>query len=198
MSPPNQLTLFRIVLTPVFAALLLSADSSSRQVALGVFLLAAVTDWYDGWVARRWGHVTRWGKFFDPLADKILTSAAFICFAVIGYAREWMVWAIVLRDFLVTGLRSLAEYRQRSIDTSTLAKTKTLLQMASIYYVLVVYVVRSSPSLSAAFGNWIEPVAAPAIIDGVLLVVTLLTVWTGAVYLYENRTTIREIFSSNA
>ena len=80
MSPPNQLTLLRIILTPAFALLLISDSPINKQIALVVYCLAALTDWYDGWVARRWGYITHWGKFLDPLADKVLTSAAFISF----------------------------------------------------------------------------------------------------------------------
>jgi len=70
-----------------------------KQAALVVYVFAALTDWYDGWVARRWGYVTRWGKFFDPLADKILTSTAFVTFVLVGYADAWLVWIIVVREY---------------------------------------------------------------------------------------------------
>ena len=106
MSIPNSLTIFRILLTPVFVILLFSDSSFWKQISLVVYIVAALTDWYDGWVARKYGYVTRWGKFLDPLADKILSSAALFSFVALSLVDAWMVWIIVLRDFLITGLRS--------------------------------------------------------------------------------------------
>ena len=80
MILPNQLTVLRIILTPVFVYLFLMDDPVLKQISLGVFIIAAITDWYDGWLARKFNYITAWGKFLDPLADKILTSAAFFSF----------------------------------------------------------------------------------------------------------------------
>ena len=74
-----------------------------------VYVVAALTDWYDGWVARKYGYVSRWGKFLDPLADKILAAAALFSFVALNLVDGWMVWIVVVRDFLITGLRSYAE-----------------------------------------------------------------------------------------
>src|SRR5437867_9691889 len=125
MSIPNSLTVFRILLTPVFLVLLFAESSFLKQLALVVYIVAALTDWYDGWVARRYGYVTRWGKFLDPLADKILSSAALFSFVALRLVDAWMVWIIVLRDFLITGLRSYAEWRDQPIVTSKTAQAKT-------------------------------------------------------------------------
>src|ERR1041385_3561530 len=92
MSLPNSLTLLRIILTPLFLALFLSDSSFSKQLSLVVFIVAALTDWYDGWVARKYGYITRWGKFLDPLADKILSSATLFSFVFLGLVDAWMVW----------------------------------------------------------------------------------------------------------
>ncbi|OYV87919.1 MAG: CDP-diacylglycerol--glycerol-3-phosphate 3-phosphatidyltransferase, partial [Ignavibacteriae bacterium 37-53-5] len=97
MTLPNQLTILRILLTPIFVALFISERLILKQVSVLVFAIAALTDWYDGWVARKLGKVTRWGIFLDPLADKVLTSAAFIAFAWLGLVQWWMVWVIVVR-----------------------------------------------------------------------------------------------------
>ncbi|MGA9407031.1 MAG: CDP-diacylglycerol--glycerol-3-phosphate 3-phosphatidyltransferase [Bacteroidota bacterium] len=197
MSPPNQLTLLRIILTPAFALLLFSDSPTNKQIALLVFCLAALTDWYDGWVARRWGYITRWGKFLDPLADKVLTSVAFISFIFIGYASAWMVWIIVTRDILITLLRSYSEYKGKPLETIKFARTKTFFQLVVIYLFLVVYVIRSSSSLYALYGLWIEIVAPKAIMFGLMLIVTLLTAWSGVLYLIQNRNIIKELFISN-
>jgi len=197
MSPPNQLTLLRIILTPAFALLLFSDSPINKQIALVVYCLAALTDWYDGWVARRWGYITHWGKFLDPLADKVLTSAAFISFIFIGYASAWMVWIIVTRDILITLLRSYSEYKAKPVETMKFARTKTFFQLVVIYFFLVIYIVRSSPSLFAKYGSWVEIVATKEIMIGLMLIVTILTAWSGILYLIQNRNTIKELFISN-
>ncbi len=198
MSPPNQLTLVRVILTPIFAFLLVSDSPTNKQFALFVFIIAALTDWYDGWVARRWGYVTRWGKFFDPLADKILTSTAFIMFVWIGYADAWMVWIIVMRDFLVTLLRSYAEYKEKPVDTSKFAKTKTFVQLVVIYLFLIAYVVRNSPTLHSIAGNIAEYIVKREVTFSTMLIVTFLTTWTGILYAVHNWQTIKELFTPHA
>lgn len=198
MSPPNQLTLLRILLTPAFALLLFSDSPSNKELALMIYCLAAITDWYDGWVARRWGYVTRWGKFLDPLADKVLTSAAFVSFIYIGYASAWMVWIIVVRDLLITLLRSYSEFKNKPVETIRFARTKTFFQLVVIYLFLSVYIVRSSPSFYTLFGRWVDLVATREIMYILMLVATVLTAWSGAVYLIQNWTTIKELFIPNA
>lgn len=198
MSPPNQLTLVRVILTPVFAFLLISDSTTNKQLALLVYVIAALTDWYDGWVARRWGFITRWGKFFDPLADKILTSTAFIMFAWIGYADAWMVWIIVVRDLLVTALRSYTEYKGKPVDTSKFAKTKTFVQLVVIYLFLIAYVVRNSPALYSIAGTIVNRIMIPEVTFSAMLIVTFLTAWTGILYAVRNWQTIKDLFSTHA
>src|SRR3989337_428041 len=129
MNLPNKLTLARIILSPVFMALILIDDTRAKLVSLVVFVVAALTDLGDGYFARRRGLATGFGKFMDPLADKILTSTALISFVALGYVRGWMVTVIVGREFFITGFRSLAAYRGMLIAPTLGAKFKTLLQM---------------------------------------------------------------------
>lgn len=196
ISPPNQLTLARILMTPFFLAYLFGEEPADKQIALGIFIVAAITDWYDGYVARRWGFVTRWGKFLDPLADKILTSAAFISFIYIGYVQAWMVWIIVVRDFFMTFLRAYGEYRRVTIDTSGFAKTKTFFQLVVIYLFLVKYIVVTSPQLFAMFGHYFDLFASQPIMDVLMGITTFLTAATGLMYIHANRTIILRLFSS--
>jgi len=196
ISPPNQLTLFRILLTPVFVYFLFLNDPVNKQIALGIFIFAAITDWYDGYVARRWGFITRWGKFLDPLADKVLTSAAFFSFVAIGYAELWMVILIVIRDFSMTMLRAYAEYKNTPINTSGFAKTKTFVQLVVIYLFLVNYIVRTSPDFNIQFGWIFDIVATPMIMFVLMMITTLLTVWTGIVYISTNRIILKKLFMS--
>jgi CDP-diacylglycerol--glycerol-3-phosphate 3-phosphatidyltransferase len=198
ISPPNQLTLLRILLTPVFVYYLFSAEPVDKQLALGIFIIAALTDWYDGYVARRWGYITRWGKFLDPLADKVLTSAAFLSFVWIGYAQLWMVLIIIVRDFLVTILRTYAEYRNKPIDTSYFAKTKTFAQLIVIYLFLVHYIVVTDPVFYRQIGWLFETVATPELMNMMMIVVTVMTAATGIYYGISNWNTLKELFSLGA
>jgi CDP-diacylglycerol--glycerol-3-phosphate 3-phosphatidyltransferase len=184
-------------MTPVFLYYLFSENPVDKQIALGIFIIAAITDWYDGYVARRWGFITRWGKFLDPLADKILTSAAFISFIYIGYAEAWMVWIIVFRDFLMTFLRAYAEFKQKPINTSGFAKTKTFFQLIVIYLFLVDYIVRTSDYLNQQFGWFFDIVASPLIMFLLMGLTTFLTALTGIMYLTSNKQIIIELFTTN-
>lgn len=183
MTLPNQLTVLRIILTPIFIILFLSERTILRQISLFVFLIAALTDWYDGWIARRMGKVTRWGIFLDPLADKILTSSAFFVFAADGFAQWWMVWAIVVRDISITLLRSLSELRGQTVHTNYTAKVKTALQMVFIYTVLIAVVGRDSLS---ALRRVTLIILNRDVLYYAMLVVTVVTLGTGLQYLVEN------------
>jgi CDP-diacylglycerol--glycerol-3-phosphate 3-phosphatidyltransferase len=111
MNTPNKLTLCRIILSPIFMVFFLMDNVYSRALSLVIFAVASFTDLWDGHLARKYGIITGFGKFMDPLADKILTSTAFISFAALGYVKAWMIMLIVFREFFITGLRSLAAYR---------------------------------------------------------------------------------------
>jgi CDP-diacylglycerol--glycerol-3-phosphate 3-phosphatidyltransferase len=194
LNLPNQLTLLRILLTPVFVILLLSDEPVARQVSLAVFVVAALTDWYDGWSARKFGYVSRWGKFIDPLADKILSSAALLTYVSLDLVDAWMVWIIIVRDFLITGLRSYAEYRDRPVVTSKSAQAKTFGQFVVIYYILILYVARTIPIIQRDFGTTIDTLMDPRVLFGMMLLVTISTVGTGILYLFDNRKILRELY----
>jgi CDP-diacylglycerol---glycerol-3-phosphate 3-phosphatidyltransferase len=194
---PNSLTFLRIILTPVFLLLFISDSSFNKQISLIVFIFAALTDWYDGWVARKWGHVSRFGIFLDPLADKILSSAAIISFAALGLIDTWMVWIIVFRDIIITLLRSIAEYKNQPVITSSTAKTKTFVQYVVIYYILILYVTKTLPLLeknSPTLYNLMDNLLHPQVLFGMMLLVTFLTVWTGITYVYSNRKFIKTLY----
>ncbi len=137
LTLPNQLTLFRIILTPVFYFVIIQPDTSFKLAAAVLFLVASITDWYDGYFARRFNLTSRWGQFMDPLADKLLVSTALIVFAQLDYIFWWMVIVVVLRDVLITGLRIFALYIGKPIITSSFAKWKTFLQMGFIFALLI-------------------------------------------------------------
>jgi CDP-diacylglycerol--glycerol-3-phosphate 3-phosphatidyltransferase len=196
-TPPNQLTFLRIILTPAFLAFLLSSDPTLRQVSLLVFLIALLTDWYDGWVARRWGYITRWGTFLDPLADKIMTSAALVAFIYLNLAPPWTVWVIVVRDLLITFLRSYAEYKGKAIDATKFAKTKTFTQFVVIFYVLILYVAQDVEFFRENFGGLISSLLDYSLLYALMTLIAVLTLWTGILYLMDNWKIIRELYATN-
>src|ERR1700730_995727 len=136
MSFPTQLTVLRILLAPVFFVLFAVIEPTPYLWAAIVFVIAALSDWYDGYFARLWKLTTPMGAFLDPLADKFLTSAAFIAFASRGLIPEWTVAIIIARDIYATLFRVLASSIDQPIKTSSLAKYKTFFQMVFICYVL--------------------------------------------------------------
>lgn len=184
----------RILLTPVFLALLFSSDPLLRQLSLVVFIIALITDWYDGWVARRWGYITRWGKFLDPLADKVVTSAALIAFIYLDLVPPWTVWVIVVRDIAITLLRSYAEFKGKPFDTTRLAKTKTFLQFVVIYYVLLLYIGKDIEFVRSRYGELINTLLDYSFLYASMVVIAAITLLTGALYIIENWKTVRELY----
>ncbi len=129
---PNSLTLLRIFLVPFLVVVLLTKFSGREFVGLGIFLLAAITDFFDGFFARRYNQMTRLGALLDPIADKLLMSAAFISLVELDLARAWMVVIIIGREFAVSGLRSIASQQGVTIAASPLGKGKTISQVIAI------------------------------------------------------------------
>ncbi len=195
MSIPNSLTIFRIILTPIFILLLFDDASTSKQLSLVVYIVAASTDWYDGWVARKYGYVSRWGKFLDPLADKILALAALFSFSYLNLIDSWMVWIIVMRDVLITTLRSYAEWHGKPIVTSKTAQAKTFGEFIVIYYILILYVASNIPIIRNDYKIWIENMMDSRVLFGMMLLVTLSTIGTGVMYIFDNRKLIVELYS---
>lgn len=187
---PNSLTFLRILLTPVFLFLFISDSLLYKQLSLLVFIIAALTDLYDGWAARKFSNVSRFGSFMDPLADKILSSTALIAFAGLNLIDLWMVIIIIVRDIFITILRSFAEFKNKTIITSYLAKAKTTIQYIVIYYILVLYVAQTIPYIKnklTSFYEMLEYLLHPQVLFGMMLLVTILTVWSGVSYVYYNR-----------
>lgn len=136
---PNSLTLFRIFLVPLLVVVLLTKFSGREYAGLAIFLLAAVTDFFDGWIARRYNQMTRLGALLDPIADKLLVSAAFISLVELQLAKAWMVVIIVGREFAVSGLRSIAAQQGVTIAASPLGKGKMVSQIVAISLLILGY-----------------------------------------------------------
>lgn len=134
---PNVLTLFRILLVPLLVVALLTKFDGKEYVALGLFLLAAFTDFLDGWLARRQRQITRLGKLLDPAADKILMSAAFISLVELGSAPAWMVALIVAREFAVSALRSFAAAEGHVLAADLSGKVKTVVHVVAVSVLII-------------------------------------------------------------
>ena len=190
---PNVLTIFRILLTPIFILCLFYDYPYARLWALIIFIVASITDAVDGYYARRYNQVTRHGQFLDPLADKILVSSAFISFAILDLVPYWMVALIVFRDLFVTGLRMVMESQGLTMITSRIAKTKTATQITVIIFILLFLGVQIFSY------DWlkiiIDFIVKNKIIYYFTLIATIFTVWTGISYLYKNRLTIKNFVS---
>lgn len=137
MNLPNSLTITRIFLVPLLLVVLLTTGFPDRQVwALVVFLAAAMTDYLDGYLARKRSQVTTVGKLLDPIADKLLISAALVALVELGIAPGWMVVIVIGREFAVTGLRSIASAEGFTIDASRLGKYKMACQVACCSFLI--------------------------------------------------------------
>lgn len=138
---PNALTLLRIFLVPFLVVVLLTKFTGREFVGLGIFLVAAVTDFFDGWLARRRNQTTRIGALLDPIADKLLMSAAFISLVEMDpkHVPAWMVVVIIGREFAVSGLRSIAAQHGVTIAASPLGKGKLVTQVIAISLLILGY-----------------------------------------------------------
>ncbi|MBO6147321.1 MAG: CDP-diacylglycerol--glycerol-3-phosphate 3-phosphatidyltransferase [Lachnospiraceae bacterium] len=138
MNLPNKLTLFRVILIPFFVAILMTDcfGGMSRWIALIIFVIASLTDLLDGKIARKYGLVTTFGKFADPLADKILVISAMICLVELGDLASWIVVTIVAREFIISGFRIIAAEKNVVIAASYWGKFKTVFQMTMVIMLL--------------------------------------------------------------
>ncbi|NLX32348.1 MAG: CDP-diacylglycerol--glycerol-3-phosphate 3-phosphatidyltransferase [Deltaproteobacteria bacterium] len=174
---PNAITLLRIGILPVlFLVLLEPGEAMSLAIAI-LFILAALTDLLDGYVARRYNIVTRMGKLLDPIADKIIMSAALVLLIPVGRAQAWVVALMIMRDFAVDGLRSMAAAEGHVIEASRLGKYKTLCQIIAVSALIIHYPICG--------------VDAATIGTVFLYVALVLSLWSGFDYLVKfYRTTL--------
>src|SRR5450432_3686692 len=136
MNWANRLTLGRLALTILFVLALSSTWIYGRTIALLFFILAGISDYLDGEIARRYGIVTKFGKLIDPLVDKVMMAAAFICLVPLGAVPAWVATIVVARDFLITGLRLLASSEGVILPAEKLGKHKTSWQIATVTFFL--------------------------------------------------------------
>ncbi|PIC71865.1 CDP-diacylglycerol--glycerol-3-phosphate 3-phosphatidyltransferase [Sporosarcina sp. P16b] len=185
MNLPNKITLSRVFMIPVFI-LFLTVDFGWGMIRLGgvempvehlvgaiIFIIASTTDWLDGYLARKNNLVTNMGKFLDPLADKLLVSAAFILLVEMGAAPAWIVIVIISREFAVTGLRLILAGGGEVVAANQLGKIKTVTQLLAISFLLL-------------HNIFFEAIGIP--FGTIMLYIALVfTVWSGVDYFVKNR-----------
>lgn len=193
MNTPNKLTISRIILSPIFMAFFLIDNAYCRGLSLLIFTAASLTDVWDGHLARKYGQTTGFGKFMDPLADKILTSTAFISFVALGYVKAWMVLLIITREFLITGLRLLAAYCGVVISPTPSAKLKTILQMSTIIAILLYINLKTILGAWGYSGEFFNSMIIIRIFDWMMFVTMVVTVLTGINYLRKNLSILKAV-----
>ncbi len=182
---PNGLTIARMILAPVATALLMDERPAFRMSALALFVIAAGTDLYDGYLARRYGWVTNLGRFLDPLADKLLVCLGLIGLVQTGLIPGWTAWVIIGRELLITGLRAIAAYAGVLIMPSRIGKLKTAFEMGAV----LLYVALAVRVSAGGDGNPLHEAAARA----VLVAAVALAVFSGLDYLWRNRTLLKRL-----
>ena len=134
-SLPNIISLIRVIIAPIFFLMLISGEYGLIHISCILYLIGAVTDYIDGWLARKYQDITSCGKFFDPLADKILTTSAFIAFVILHIIPLWMEIVIIIRDVGTTYLSAPADNLDKQFVTSLLAQWQTSIQMLVIAHI---------------------------------------------------------------
>jgi CDP-diacylglycerol--glycerol-3-phosphate 3-phosphatidyltransferase len=172
---PNHLTLLRMLLVPVLVAALLAGTENGDYFAAAVFAFASFTDALDGWIARRDGTVTTFGKLMDPLADKLLVTAALVSLVSLDRVAAWVAMVIIAREFAVTGLRTIAVEQGQVVHASNWGKIKTSTQIAAVLCLILVP-------------------GSPAWVDALVYAAVAVTVMSGADYFWR----LRRLLSSEA
>ena len=173
MNLPNKLTVLRVIMVPFFVFFMLTdvGGAANKWIALALFIVASLTDMLDGKIARKYNLVTNFGKFMDPLADKLLVSSALICMVEMGTLPAWIVIIIISREFIITGFRLIAAEGGLVIAASWWGKIKTVTQMAMIILLLL---------------------GVEGVIAGIFIVLaTVFTVVSGVDYIAKNISVLR-------
>lgn len=181
MNLPNRLTVIRVLLIPLFLICFEISFPGHQLTALVIFAIASFTDFLDGYLARRDHLITDFGKFMDPLADKLLTASAFVCLTSIGYIPAWIVIVILAREFAITGLRTLAASDGIVMAAGIWGKWKTVTQMVSIILLLIYWIPQFKLQLIWTAGQIMVYIAG------------LLTLWSGIDYFMINKEIFKDM-----
>lgn len=185
MNWANRLTLSRLGLIVFFVVSLSSSWQYARTAALVIFLIAGLTDFVDGEIARRYGVITNFGKLMDPLVDKIMVAAAFISLVPLKAVPAWAATTVVARDFLVTGLRLMASAKGRILPAESLGKQKTSWQIVTIIFFLALLSIAELKYASETSTWWLRAwgEAGPVLV----WITVALTIYSGLSYTWQNR-----------
>lgn len=178
---PNILSASRILLAILFVVFFYLPWQYSKTISFILFIIASLTDYLDGKIARKVKGVSRLGMFIDPLADKILILGAFVCFVDLKIIPAWMVIVILSREFLITGLRIYGLTLGQHLPAIRIAKHKTISQIISIYLILI-YLVLQERGVIEGFNFY-----SRAVILGFMYLVVFFTIVSGVSYVYHNR-----------
>jgi CDP-diacylglycerol--glycerol-3-phosphate 3-phosphatidyltransferase len=185
MNWANRLTLSRLVLTILFVVALNSSWAYGRTIALALFLVAGLTDFFDGEVARRYAIVTNFGKLMDPLVDKVMMAAAFICLVPFKAIPAWAATVVVARDFLITGLRLMASAQGQILPAERLGKHKTSWQVVTILFFLTLLAARELNYAGNDTAWWLNAWHRGGRI--LIWIVVALTLYSGLRYAWRHR-----------
>ncbi|MGE4357567.1 MAG: CDP-diacylglycerol--glycerol-3-phosphate 3-phosphatidyltransferase [Candidatus Omnitrophota bacterium] len=186
MNLPNILTVLRIILTFVFMYFLFHAGVFSKFMAIFIFFLASLTDYWDGYLARKNNLVTNFGKLMDPLADKILVLAGFIAFVEMGLVPSWMVIIILARELLITGIRIVALTNGTIIPAMRAGKHKAVSQFLVIILTLIFIFIREILMKNEQWSSFWDTILHTTVF-WMFLLVTFITLFSGINFLYHNR-----------
>ena len=188
MNLPNKLTVGRIILVPFFVAALLANFPLNNAVALIIFIAASLTDMFDGKIARKNGLVTDFGKFADPLADKILVLAALLCFVQLGICDCVAVIIVLFREFSVTSIRLIAASKGKVVAANMWGKAKTVSQMIAIIAVIAMQIVLELPEVGLNFINTATFELIFFVVGEILIWISVVfTIISVVVYIIQNR-----------
>lgn len=176
MNLPNKLTMLRVILIPFFVLFLLTdlGGGAGKWIALAIFIIASLTDLLDGKIARKYNLVTNFGKFMDPLADKLLVCSAMICLIPLGRIPAWIVCIIVAREFAISGFRLIAAEKGTVIAASYWGKFKTTFQM-----IMVILMLADIPQLHT-------------LTQVIMWIATILTIVSLVDYIYKNKDVLKD------
>ncbi|MCK5014440.1 MAG: CDP-diacylglycerol--glycerol-3-phosphate 3-phosphatidyltransferase [Candidatus Omnitrophica bacterium] len=191
MNLPNLLTLLRVFLTFFFIFFLYQDGLAFKIMALGVFILASLTDFLDGYYARKYNIITQFGKIMDPIADKFLMLSAFFIFSTMRIIAGWMFIIIFAREMIVTGLRLLAIRGKATLAAEKAGKVKTVLQIIAVYLIIIFIIAAQFNINTQWYANFMS--IAISGITVFMVGVVLITLSSGLSFIWNNR---KEIFNS--
>jgi len=189
LNLPNVLTILRIILTVVFIYLFSQNGLGPTLLALIIFTLASLTDYFDGYLARKYDLITPFGKLMDPIADKFMILAAFFIFMQLQLIASWMFFAIFAREVIVTGLRLIAMQKGVALAAEGAGKLKTVLQIVAVYLIIVFTILIQMNMHANSYQSMMRQVFTG--INIFVFVVVIVTLWSGVSFIWNNR---KEIF----